>query len=638
MASRLCAAVHTTQRDASVVSSTTHNANISTYETMPRVNDPYERQHIANLVQYGRLIDAIYRQATIEAAAIADIIPDFDTSRLFSFSDYPITQQRIQSLLSRLENSVETAIVNGINAEWTLANNKNNELSRRVFGDNICRLTQAQYRRYFSTNDNAREAFLQRKEQGLNLSERVWRYTNEFKDEIELGLDVGIRNGLDAPDMARQLQQFLQHPDMLFRRVRDEHGNLVLSKRAADFHPGQGVYRSSYKNARRLAVTETNMAYRSADYERYQQLDFVVGIEIKLSNNHNCVGVPPGTYYDICDELQGRYPKDFKFPGWHPHCRCHVISILKTEAELMEENAAILRGEEPTTESVNRVDNVPEAFTNWLADNQDRAKRSFSMPYFIADNPMYIPNEYRNAYSSHLPYDTYAQYVAALRYNKAHADFTPEIVANNRELSQELPVVQGKIMNITEANEGKCNPLYGSDGYRELGYADNCQTCTMTYELRRRGFDVEAAPNPVVEGYKRMRDFEQFAASNGVTWQQRFINADGTPVVYSWSNRGSGIQNTIAAKKTFIEEHTQLAGRYEIYCAWKGGGAHVFIAERTSTGELLLYDPQSGKKGGIVDFRDSHIKPMKHTSIGVLRIDDKLINPKFAQRFLKATT
>lgn len=601
---------------------------------MPRVNDPYERQHIANLAQYGRLIDAIYRQATIEAAAIADIISNFDTSRLFSFSDYPITQQRIQSLLSRLENSVETAIVNGIDAEWTLANNKNNELSRRVFGDNIGRLTQAQYRRYFSTNDNAREAFLQRKEQGLNLSERVWRYTNEFKDEIELGLDVGIRNGLDAPDMARQLQQFLQHPDMLFRRVRDEHGNLVLSKRAADFHPGQGVYRSSYKNARRLAVTETNMAYRSADYERYQQLDFVVGIEIKLSNNHNCVGVPPGTYYDICDELQGRYPKDFKFTGWHPHCRCHVISILKTEAELMEENAAILRGEEPTTESVNRVDDVPQAFKDWVKDNTERAKHSFSMPYFVADNPKYIPKEFANAYSSRLPYDTYAEYLSAMRYNKAHAKFSQEIIANNRELSQELPIAQGKIMNITEADEGKCNPMYGTENYRELGYEHNCQTCTMTYELRRRGFNVEAVPNPVAKGYKKRRDFDQFCTKKGTNWLQRYLNADGTVATYTWS--GSGIDTTALAKATFIDSQTQTAGRYEVYCAWKGGSAHVFIAERTITGELLLYDPQTSQKGSVVDFYDSHIKQMKHNQIGVLRVDDKLINPKFAQRFLKA--
>ncbi len=347
---------------------------------MPRVTDPYERQHIKNLAQYGKLIDEIFRTAAQEAAQIGALVgsTNFDPSRVFSFADYPITQQRVQSLLSRLANGVETAIANGIQAEWTLANNKNSALSRRVFGDNVGRLTQAQYRRYFSTNDDARQAFLQRKEQGLNLSERVWRYAQGFKNDIELGLDVGIRNGLDAPAMSRELKQFLQHPDMLFRRVRDEHGDLVLSKRASDFHPGQGVYRSSYKNARRLAATETNMAYRTADYERIQQLDFVVGIEVCLSNNH--------PIHDICDDLCGRYPKDFKFTGWHPHCLCHTKTILKTEEELMEENAAILRGEEPTQNSVNSVNDVPQAFKDWITQNEYRIKSARSIPYFMQDN------------------------------------------------------------------------------------------------------------------------------------------------------------------------------------------------------------------------------------------------------------
>ena len=107
--------------------------------------------------------------------------------------------------------------------------------------------------------------------------------------------------------MARDLKQYLKHPDKLFRRVRDEHGILHFSKNAAAFHPGQGVYRSSYQNARRLAVTETNMAYRTADHERWQNQDFVVGIEIHLSGNHTCKGRDgkPHRFEDICDQLQG---------------------------------------------------------------------------------------------------------------------------------------------------------------------------------------------------------------------------------------------------------------------------------------------------------------------------------------------
>lgn len=60
-----------------------------------------------------------------------------------------------------------------------------------------------------------------------------------------------------------------------------------------------------------LAATETNMAYRAADYERWQQLDFVVGIRIELSNNHTCLGADgkPHRFHDICDDLQKKYPE-----------------------------------------------------------------------------------------------------------------------------------------------------------------------------------------------------------------------------------------------------------------------------------------------------------------------------------------
>lgn len=456
---------------------------------MPRVNDPFERQHIANLSKYAKIIDEIFKTAAKEAASIGVIVGNgnFDASRVFSFADYPITHKMIQSLLSRLANSVETAIVNGVEAEWTLANNKNNELSRRVFGDNVGKLTQEQYRKYFSSNDEAREAFLARKEQGLNLSERVWRYTECFKSDIELGLDIGIRNGLDAAQMSRQLRQFLQHPDMLFRRVRDEHGNLVLSKRASDFHPGRGVYRSSYKNARRLAVTETNMAYRSADYERMQQLDFVVGIEIRLSNNHTTPGKNglPIPLVDICDELKGKYPKDFKFTGWHPHCRCHVVSILKTESELMQENAAILRGEEPSKESVNAVTDVPKEFKDWVKDNAGRTARALSIPYFMRDNAKLVSDIFTKAQPSTEMWRTLNNTVAV--YMRSMKDKDVRLAAIWEELHKDDLTDIETTMLLNRYREVAANVTFAE--LKEMGVAadDMVMKLDKGYVLQEKG-------------------------------------------------------------------------------------------------------------------------------------------------------
>ncbi len=111
-----------------------------------------------------------------------------------------------------------------------------------------------------------------------------------------------------------------------------------------------------------------------------------------LSGNHTCLsrdGIPH-PFMDICDELAGRFPKDFKFTGWQPHCRCYATSILKTKKEMDEDTERILQGSKPHGESVNTVNDVPQAFKDWVEDNKERAKGWTSMPYFIHDNPQYI--------------------------------------------------------------------------------------------------------------------------------------------------------------------------------------------------------------------------------------------------------
>lgn len=346
----------------------------------------YDEQHSKRLASIERKIKAAYKKAAEDASKLATA-PHLSSKKMYKLDDYPQAKKQADKILEELQQSVETIIVNGIESEWTLANNKNNELSQLVFGDNVGKLPEEQYQRYFSNNHEALQAFIARKQAGLNLSDRVWKYTGAFKDEIETAIDLGIRSGKSAAEISRDVRSYLQNPDKLFRRVKDEYGKLHLSKAAKAYHPGTGVYRSSYMNARRLAVTETNIAYRTADYIRQQQLDFIVGIRIVLSNNHNCKGVPAGMFFDICDSLQGNYPKDFKFTGWHPHCRCHVETILKTPEELEKDTERILAGRQTTNTSKNKIKDVPKAFKEWVKDNEDRILAAGDkLPYFLRDN------------------------------------------------------------------------------------------------------------------------------------------------------------------------------------------------------------------------------------------------------------
>lgn len=295
---------------------------------------------------------------------------------LFSFSYNNRMGREANAILRDLYANVYQQIKNGATMEWEYANLSADAMIRSIFGkvadDN-------HFARYFLRNQEAMDAFFERKTAGLNLSQRVWNCTGQLKDEMELALSVAMGKGESASTISRQVRQFLQEPDKLFRRVRDEQGNLKLSKAAKAYHPGQGVYRSSYKNAMRLTRTETNMAYRSADHERWQRMNFVIGIEIQTSGNH------PDS--DICDELAGVYPKDFKFVGWHPQCRCFATPILADEQDMMDWSEKVMRGEAGINDfKAQQITEMPENFTKWMEENADRIENAAHKPYFLTDN------------------------------------------------------------------------------------------------------------------------------------------------------------------------------------------------------------------------------------------------------------
>ena len=573
----------------------------------------YDREHLRRVVAYQRKIDAIYRRAVDEAARLG-VALDVPDDGMLNLDALPLTRRAIADLLREVHDSVTATVTDGILQEGELSNEKNDAL--------VAAMLPADMRppRYYRSNDDARDAFLARQEQGLDLSDRVWRYTDMFKSEIEMGLDCGIRDGLDAPAMARQLKQYLRFPDKLFRRVRDEHGNLQLSRAAADFHPGRGVYRSSYKNARRLAATETNIAYRTADYERWQQLDFVVGIEIHLSNNHTCLGKDgkPHAFTDICDQLQGKYPKQFKFTGWHPHCRCFATSILKTMDEMDAMADDILAGEDTDTDSVNEVTDMPDNFMQWVEDNQERIDAAQSLPYFLRDNAELMNpsgeiagSMVGNRIKSFFEHLTLKEDTAA---EQSATAFTAEQKRNHDEVSTAIGIAQGERMSFANADSGKTNPKY-SWFAEALGIHDpynvNCTITVATHELRMRGWDVTALPLDV--GNKTM--MKMFRGDTNAIW----INpATGNPPISSHVS-GRTLQKTMRR----FDEQTAAVGRYHISFLWENGQGHILCVDRLPNGQMRVYDPQSNLLN-VTDWMN-HINLKR--GLRVVKVDGMLINP-----------
>lgn len=345
----------------------------------------FDAKHIQQTEAYTQAIDALYNQAVNEYATMAGKL-SLDPTKPFAFKDYPGTKAKAEAIANKLASNMQAVIVSGSTDQWLYACKKNDLFLESII--DTTKVPKATLAKFQDKNLDALKTFQSRKTNGLGLSDRIWNYTGQMKDQMELGIDIALGDGRSASALSRDLRSYLVDPDKLFRRVRDKHGNLVLSKAAKAFHPGQGKYRSSYKNAMRLTRSEINMAYRESDQLRWKNLDFVVGYEVKLSNNHTLNGVP---FVDICDSLKGKYPKDFKFKGWHPQCRCHVIPVMQdpdefNTDELNELKAAINGDQYNPLVSANTVTDVPKGFKDWIAENAERAKGWKSQPYFIKDN------------------------------------------------------------------------------------------------------------------------------------------------------------------------------------------------------------------------------------------------------------
>lgn len=346
--------------------------------------DLFDKRHFNNMLKRMKGVEEMFDEAVKEASRAGAASGFNDPERPFYFDDFPAVRRKIDELVKKLHEQVVHTIEEGDHEEWLLSCEKNNELVEAMTRSTS--IPKAQITQWKQPNLEALAAFQARKTNGLGLSDRVWNITEQFKQELELALDIGLGEGKSAAELSRDVRRYLNEPERLFRRVRDKHGVLRLSKAAKAYHPGQGVFRSSYKNALRLTATENNIAYRTSDYNRWQQLDFVVGIEIRCSNNH--------PDYDVCDELKGKYPKDFKFTGWHPFCRCHAVPILKTTEEMAADNERIMNGEPLDGNSANEVNDVPDNFKSWLDRNRERVKTTTSIPYFIKDNGKYIPKDW----------------------------------------------------------------------------------------------------------------------------------------------------------------------------------------------------------------------------------------------------
>lgn len=362
-------------------------------------------KRIARTEAYAEKVRQQFAITVNEILALNKSMPTLDEGVMFSFDDQSMKMQKqVEELLRQLHSVATMAIKKGITLEWEQANIECDKLVQSCFGKKV--LSSPEFAAWTQRNENARDAFIARSDNGLNLSDRVWQSVRQLRDEMEVAMTVAIGEGDSAASMSRKVREYLNEPDLMFRRFRYKDAETGEWKRKwkkrikdettgkykwidynrDDYKTGAGVYKSSAKNAMRVARTETNIAYRRADNERWQQMDFVLGQRIQLSHNH--------PKKDICDKLQGDYPAEFVFDGWHPQCFCFATPILMDEEEMAKVTEAFLRGEKYTPKG-KKITSYPQNFKDWVTEHSEQIAASRDRgtePYFIKNNAAVIDN------------------------------------------------------------------------------------------------------------------------------------------------------------------------------------------------------------------------------------------------------
>ena len=164
-------------------------------------------------------------------------------------------------------------------------------------------------------NNSAMEFLYRFQPEGITFSKMIWKITAEAERAIRRAVAMATLEGWSSGELSRSIRGFLNEPNMLFRRVRKD-GQLVLSRAARGYHPGQGVYRSSYKNAMRLARTELARAYSEGTLRYGQTKPWIDGSIWRIGSGNPC---------PHCEDLAGTFFPKGSEEGipLHPNCMCY---------------------------------------------------------------------------------------------------------------------------------------------------------------------------------------------------------------------------------------------------------------------------------------------------------------------------
>lgn len=356
--------------------------------------------------EYNRRLGMLYSGYVKKLLALGYSEDVLENDALFNFDNFPVLKARLNEIFNDyFQNSMlcyKSGMTSGVSLAYSHDNDALGQFS--VLTDKALETARKTAAATFIANRlNANN--------GLNLAQSVWNYCQQTKAEFEMAMSNVIADGLEkgtsAEEVGRRIRQYLNNPDMMYRRYHTvkvlkngQKKDVVTWRRKRIIngrvrfveepleHVGQGVYRSARKNALRVARTEINAAYHKARNGRWANEPFVIGQHIHISPQHD-----PEEDADICDELEGYYPKDFDWDGWHCQCMCTSDPVMISGEERKQFYKRMLNGEDMSGYvSPNSIKDVPDQYKRYIEANGDKIVDAFKrgkLAWHLADNKSY---------------------------------------------------------------------------------------------------------------------------------------------------------------------------------------------------------------------------------------------------------
>lgn len=372
---------------------------------MPKkLTSKQQKEQLNNLFAvYNKRLGRLYSDYVKKLTSLGygeDVLED---DALFNFDNFPQLKARLNDIFNDYYQNSLLCYKSGITDGVALAYNHDEMVigGYSVLTDKAIRVAR----------DTAAATFISNRlktKNGLNLAQIIWNYCQQTKSEFEMAMSNtiadGIKKGSSAEEVGKSIRKYLNDTDMMYRRyhtikvqkngkkkdvVTWRRRRIIDGKVRFVEEPlekvGMGVYRSARKNALRVARTEINAAYHKARNERWQNEPFVIGQYIHVSPQHNID--------DICNDLEGRYPKDYVWISWHPQCICTSDPITIQGDEKKEFYKRLMAGEDMSNYvSPFAVLTMPEKYNQYIKDNSEaivKAGMRGKLAWHLQDNTKY---------------------------------------------------------------------------------------------------------------------------------------------------------------------------------------------------------------------------------------------------------